>query len=69
MNPRNAAAGALKQLEPRIIAKRGSQFIPTGYGTVRDDSASELPGHRRSFSTCFAASDSPCMRARGGRFG
>lgn len=38
MNPRNAAAGTLKQLDPRIVAKRGLAFSAWGRGEVSDDS-------------------------------
>lgn len=38
MNPRNAAAGTLKQLDPRIVAKRGLSFSAWGRGEVSDES-------------------------------
>lgn len=37
MNPRNAAAGTLKQLDPRIVAKRGLSFSAWGRGEVSDE--------------------------------
>ncbi len=37
MNPRNAAAGTLKQLDPRIVAKRGLAFSGWGRGEVSDE--------------------------------
>ena len=36
-NPRNATAGSLKQLDPRIVAKRPLDFIVYGIGTVEGD--------------------------------
>ncbi|MCC6228615.1 MAG: NAD-dependent DNA ligase LigA [Phycisphaerales bacterium] len=34
MNPRNAAAGTLKQLDPKEVAKRKLAFVPHGRGVV-----------------------------------
>lgn len=39
MNPRNAAAGTLKQLDPSIIASRRLEFVPHGRGEVSDSFA------------------------------
>ena len=36
-NPRNVASGSLKQLDPRIVAKRGLEFLSYGLGEVSDD--------------------------------
>lgn len=33
-NPRNGAAGTLKQLDPRVVAQRGLSFIAHGFGLV-----------------------------------
>jgi DNA ligase (NAD+) len=38
-NPRNAAAGSLKQLDPKIVAKRPLDVILYGIGTPNSDSA------------------------------
>ncbi|RMH29713.1 MAG: NAD-dependent DNA ligase LigA [Planctomycetota bacterium] len=35
MNPRNACAGTLKQLDPRVVAERGVAFVAHGKGEVR----------------------------------
>src|SRR5439155_452490 len=40
-NPRNAAAGSLKQLDPRIVAKRPLDIVVYGLGRV--EGASEQP--------------------------
>jgi DNA ligase (NAD+) len=39
-NPRNAAAGSLKQLDPRIVAKRPLDIVVYGLGEVRSASTS-----------------------------
>ncbi|MBL8760442.1 MAG: NAD-dependent DNA ligase LigA [Phycisphaerae bacterium] len=42
MNPRNAAAGTLKQLDPKEVAKRRLAFVPHGRGVMPEDFA---PSH------------------------
>ncbi|MCD4824179.1 MAG: NAD-dependent DNA ligase LigA [Phycisphaerae bacterium] len=36
-NPRNGAAGTLKQLNPRVVAERGLAFLAHGFGVITDD--------------------------------
>jgi DNA ligase (NAD+) len=40
-NPRNGTAGTLKQLDPKIVAKRSLAFIAHGFGTVEPMPATE----------------------------
>lgn len=49
-NPRNATAGTLKQLDPRITAERGLEFTAHGYGEVEP-----FPPKIKQFSQFIAA--------------
>lgn len=45
-NPRNATAGTLKQLDPRVVAQRRLSFIAHGRGEIRDvTGADPYPTH------------------------
>jgi DNA ligase (NAD+) len=39
MNPRNACAGTLKQLQPRVVAERGIAFVAHGVGAMEPEDA------------------------------
>jgi DNA ligase (NAD+) len=45
VNPRNAAAGSLRQLDPRITAQRPLRFYAYGWGQIRDAAGRDLLPH------------------------
>ena len=47
-NPRNAAAGSLKQLDPKIVAKRPLDTILYGIGEVRSQTVSQARSQKRT---------------------
>ena len=49
-NPRNAAAGSLKQLDPKIVAKRPLDIILYGIGAPNSDSARSGGKHQHAGS-------------------
>lgn len=64
MNPRNAAAGTLKQLDPKIVAKRGLSFSAWGRGEVSDEAFAptfwELLARLRAFGIPVSAHATRC---------
>lgn len=48
-NPRNAAAGTLKQLDPNIVAERKLSAVFYGYGAFEPTKASPLPATQHEF--------------------
>lgn len=48
-NPRNAAAGTLKQLDPNIVAERKLSAVFYGFGEYRPAAGSSLPGTMEEF--------------------
>lgn len=68
MNPRNAAAGTLKQLDPRIVAKRGLAFSGWGRGEVSDEGFAptfwELLARLREFGVPVSPHATRCTSVR-----
>lgn len=66
MNPRNAAAGSLRQLDPSITAARPLSFFAYGAGWIPDERA--LPGTQSAILEWFARMGIPVCpeRARAG---
>lgn len=52
-NPRNAAAGSLKQLDPSIVAERGLSAVFYGYGAYEPAPGSPVPSTQQEFFECL----------------
>jgi DNA ligase (NAD+) len=62
-NPRNGAAGTLKQLDPKVVAERGLSFIAHGFGRVEPmpaKAASEFNDMLRQWGVPVSAHASAC---------
>ncbi|MBN1555288.1 MAG: NAD-dependent DNA ligase LigA [Phycisphaerae bacterium] len=57
-NPRNGTAGTLKQLDPRVVAKRGLAFMAHGFGEMSDPPAETAGEIMSLLRTCGVPVDS-----------
>ena len=55
VNPRNAAAGSLRQLDPRITSQRPLRFFAYGIGTVDDQTRRQLPAKQSELLEWFVS--------------
>jgi len=53
-NPRNAAAGTLKQLDPNIVAERKLSALFYGFGAFEPGSVTPLPSTQMEFVRCLS---------------
>jgi DNA ligase (NAD+) len=60
-NPRNAAAGSLRQLDPRITAQRSLRFFGYGIGVLED---AEMPASHSELLDWFAELGIPVCKER-----
>ncbi|MCG8026953.1 MAG: NAD-dependent DNA ligase LigA [Candidatus Thiodiazotropha taylori] len=61
VNPRNAAAGSLRQLDPRITAQRPLTFLAYGFGEVSPEPAERNLSERINALRSFGIPTSPLM--------
>ncbi|MCG7963424.1 MAG: NAD-dependent DNA ligase LigA, partial [Candidatus Thiodiazotropha taylori] len=61
VNPRNAAAGSLRQLDPRITAQRPLTFLAYGFGEVSPEPAERNLSERINTLRSFGIPTSPLM--------
>src|SRR3546814_662369 len=64
VNPRNAAAGSLRQLDPRITATRPLRFMAYGWGEIRLSGSDALPGTHAGMLDWFEGFGLPVDRNR-----
>ena len=63
-NPRNSTAGTLKQLDPRVVAKRRLQFMAHGRGEVTGEPFSSHSEFLEAVAAWGLATNPPSQQVR-----